>query len=129
MFIKLHKSLLLSLFAMALSLMASNGYALVVKANLVPNLTTTNVFTVPAGTAVMVKSVLLANDNAASASSQRLFRSGLDVTAFMTAPARNSFQANFDPGIRYTAGQIVQVRNGASSGPISFTVVLEFVDP
>lgn len=107
----------------------TDANALTLKANSVANLTTVTVFTVPIGVAFAVTSVVVSNDNAVAACCQRLFRSGLDVTAFIEAPAKGSFQATFNPGIRYTAGQTVQVRNGASSGPISFTVTGEFVSP
>jgi hypothetical protein len=92
-------------------------------ANSVPNLTTVTVLTVPVGSTFSLRSVILAKNDPTVASSQRIFRSGAPVTGFMNAPSDTSVQINFDPPIVYTAGQQVQVRNGASSGPVSFTLV------
>jgi hypothetical protein len=98
----------------------ANGFTL--RANSVPNLTTRNVVTVPVGQAYLVTDVVIAKDGATAACCQRLFRSGADVTAFISVPSQSSTQVHFEQGILYTAGQVIQVRNGASSGGVSFTI-------
>lgn len=108
---------------------ATDAYGLTLRANSVPNLTTQDVFTVPAGKAFLVTSIVVANTNTSATCCARLFKNGVDLTGFITVPAGASFQAVFSPGIRYNAGQIIQVRNGDSTGPIHFTINLQPVTP
>lgn len=94
-------------------------------ANSVPNLiTSATLFTVPAGKVLLVKSVVIAGSGlTADSCCARLFRNGATgTTGFIAVQQGDSVTVNFSPGIQYTAGQTLQVRNGASSGPISFTV-------
>jgi len=107
-----------------LTLAASESHAVgrTLIANEVPNLTTVDALTVPSGQTFTLRNVVISNPNATLVTSQRIFRSGTAVTAFITVPAGASFQADFTPGIVYTAGQVVQVRIGQSSGTTDFTV-------
>jgi hypothetical protein len=125
---RLHeKRLLMGLLGVVgLLLFSTSADAFLLKANQVPDLTTQNVFTVAAGTAVLVNSMVIANPNASSTCCARLFRSGADVTGFIVVPAESSFQVQFNPAIRFEAGQVIQVRNGASSGPLNFTLNFNF---
>jgi len=92
-------------------------------ANSVPNLTTSAIlFTVPAGQQLLVTDIVISKDSAGAACCARLFRSGAAATAFIATPGTGTVTVHFEEGIRYTAGQTLQVRNGASSGAISFTV-------
>lgn len=94
-------------------------------ANSVPNLTTSaTLFTVPAGRQLLVTTVVIAGSGlTANSCCARLFQGGATpTTAFIAVQLGDSVTVNFSPGLRYTAGQTLQVRNGASSGPISFTV-------
>jgi len=92
-------------------------------ANTVANLTTSGIlFTVPAGQQLRVTDVVISKDGAGAACCARLVRSGVFVTGFISVPATDSVTVRFEEGIVYTAGQTLQVRNGASSGTISFTV-------
>lgn len=94
-------------------------------ANSVADLTTSaTLYTVPAGDVLLVRSVVIAGSGlTADSCCARLFRNGVSgATGFIAVQQGDSVTVNFSPGIQYSAGQTLQVRNGASSGPISFTV-------
>ncbi len=103
----------------------SNAYALTLKANQVANLTTKTLYTVPSGYIAKVTSVIISTEGANTAYDQRLYRSGTDVTSYITVPGSSTIQLQFNPEIVFTAGQTIQVRNGASNGPTNFTVVIQ----
>jgi hypothetical protein len=96
----------------------------------VANLTTANLRTIPAGRVFNVTSMIVANGNEQNTSSccSRLGRSGAFISGFIAVSGGDTVQINFDPPVRYTAGQIIQVRNGASSGVLHYTVTGEFVN-
>jgi hypothetical protein len=91
----------------------------------VANLTTVNLLTVPAGQIFLATSMVVANGNAANTISccARLLRSNTPVTGFVTVRGGDTVQIEFDPPITFDANEIVQVRNGASSGVLHFTVI------
>lgn len=94
-------------------------------ANSVADLTTSGtLYTVPAGKVLLVKTVVIAGGElTANSCCARLFKNGATATtAFIAVLQGDSVTVNFSPGIQYSAGQTLQVRNGASSGAISFTV-------
>lgn len=94
--------------------------------NSVPNLTTRTVFTVPAGQEFQLTSVIIATNGTTSTCCQRIFRNGSPQTGFISVQGQSTIQIVFDPAIVFQAGQTVQVRNGASSGPTSWTLNGEF---
>lgn len=113
----------LTVFAVLLFGMATSASATTLIANSVPNLTTSTVYTVPAGRTFSLRSVVIAKNSGASVCCQRIFKNGAPVTAFMTTSDTNSIQIEFNPAIIYYAGDRVQVRNGASGGGVSFTLI------
>ncbi|NOZ54905.1 MAG: hypothetical protein GXP08_17515 [Gammaproteobacteria bacterium] len=110
------------LLLMLLGIM-STASAQTLIANSVPNLTTRTLMTVPAGQTFFLRSAIIAKNSGASVCCQRIFKNGVAVTGFMTTSNANSIQVEFSPAIRYNAGERVQVRNGASGGSVSFTLV------
>lgn len=89
-------------------------------ADSVANLTTTDLLTVPADRRVIITDLLIANSNNAEVVSQRVFRGASAATLSLVIPANSSFSHVFATGIEFDAGEVVRVRNGASSGPVNF---------
>ena len=106
-------------------LFVNHTFADILISNSVPNLTTRTVYTVPNDNVFLLNSVIIAKNGSGHACCQRILRNGRAVTAFISIPSRESIQVNFDPPIVFGPGQRVQVRNGASSGSVSFNVVGE----
>lgn len=93
--------------------------------NSVANLTDVDVFTVPTGVSFMLTDIIISNDNANSSCCARIFRGPGAATArtgFITVPAGGSIHIQFASGINFGSGQVVNVRNGASAGPLHFTL-------
>jgi len=89
------------------------------------NLTDCDAFTVPAGQNVILTDIIVSNSNAAPSCCARIARGsgcGEFRTAFIVVPAGGTVNMHLDTGIGYTAGQVICVRNGASAGPINFTL-------
>jgi hypothetical protein len=94
-------------------------------ANGVGSLLDRDIFTVPAGRRFKITDLIIGNPNAAANCCARIFTgpgASVDRTAFITVPANDSVAHGFLNGINFNAGQIVNVRNGASSGDLHFTV-------
>jgi hypothetical protein len=111
--------------AVFVALLACAGlpaYADTLKAANVANLTTVTLMAVPAGQVFRATSMIVANANANPTCCARFFRTGVDVTGFVTVGGGDTVQVVFDPPIIFTTGDTVQVRNGASAGPLHFTV-------
>ena len=108
-------------------LLGNQAYADSLIRNSVPNLTTVNIFQVPAGEVFLLKTAVIAVNGTTSTCCQRIFRDGAAVTAFISVQGQDSIQITFDPPLVYRAGQRVQVRNGASSGPTSWTLTGTFL--
>ncbi len=85
--------------------------------NNVADLTTVTVFIVPQEQRLVVTDVLIASPNGTETDSQRIFRSGVAATSFITVTKNSSFGHSFATGIEFLAGDTVQVRNGDSDGP------------
>lgn len=107
---------------LALSCYGTQALADRLISNTVPNLTTRTLATVPAGQVFLLDSVLVTTNVNTPTCCQRVYRSGTAVTSFVSVQARDTVQLEFDPPIRYQAGQTVQVRNGASAGGTSWTL-------
>ncbi|GJQ58370.1 MAG: hypothetical protein D8M57_16405 [Candidatus Scalindua sp. AMX11] len=90
--------------------------------NSVPNLNTRTLTTVPAGSVYLVNSAIIAKNGSGNSCCQRLFRSNYPMTGFISVESGDSVEVMFDPPLVYLPGQTVQVRNGASSGAVSFTL-------
>lgn len=88
--------------------------------NLVDNLTSVSVYTVPAGRRLVITDILISNGNSSSVVAQYLLRDGAAATIYITVPARSTFSHTFATGIEFQAGEVVSVRNGQSSGKTDF---------
>jgi hypothetical protein len=104
-------------------LFASQGFADTFIRNSVANLTTTNAFVVPSGEVFLLKSVVIAKNDGIGTCCQRVFRGGLPLTGFISVSGFGSVQITFDPPLVFQGGERVRVRNGASSGATSWTVI------
>ncbi len=86
----------------------------------VDNLATESIYTVPAGKKFILGSVIIGNPNDADVCCARMYNTGNDLI-YVGIPAYGSFQHVFK-NVVFKQGEEVQVRNGASSGSLNFTV-------
>jgi hypothetical protein len=100
-----------------------------IKQNSIANLTNVDVFVVPAGQRLRITDVIISapSNGSAGACCQRIFAGAgciTQKTGFITVPGEpgGSFQHSFLSGINFGAGQVVCLRNGASSGATSWTL-------
>lgn len=93
--------------------------------NSVPDLSDVEAYTVDKAYRFKITDLIVSNGNATSSCCARIFTgpgASVDRTAFITVPAGGSVDHSFLNGINFNPGQIVTVRNGASSGPLHFTI-------
>lgn len=88
--------------------------------NGVANLTDVSAFTVPSDRRLIITDVIISNSNSSSSCCARISRNGPFVTGFIAVEANSSFEHTFLTGIEFGPGDMVGVRNGASSGPLDF---------
>lgn len=86
----------------------------------VDNLSDETIYTVPAGKKFILGSVIIGNSNASDVCCARMYNTGIDLI-YVGIPAYGSFQHVFK-NVVFKAGEEIQVRNGASSGFLHFTV-------
>jgi len=92
-----------------------------------PDLTSCDAFTVPAGQNVILTDVIIspASGNTVKSCCARIARgSGCSEfrTNFINVPPDAPVSIQFNTGMGFTAGQVICVRNGASSGDLHFTL-------
>ena len=90
----------------------------------IDNLTTATIYTVPAGKKFILGSVVIGNYNANPVCCARMFRVTSTETKeifYVAVPANGYFDHVFK-NVVFQEGDDIQVRNGASSGIINFTV-------
>lgn len=88
--------------------------------NQLADLEDVSIYTVPASRRLVITDVLISNSNTDSVCCQRIYRSDVPATTFLSVPAESTFSHSFVTGLEFEAGEEVVVRNGASSGPTNW---------
>ena len=91
----------------------------------VPNLTSVDVFTVPAGKNFMLTDLIISKFEPGAAIDQRLFSGAGCVTqrtSFLSFPGQDTLHIQFATGIGFTSGQVVCIDNGGTNGETDWTI-------